>query len=71
MELIYNKVFLKHDTGSHPENKRRLESFEELKETPILNGEEYFGPVHFKQYIYRVREACENPMAFTNALLIL
>lgn len=60
MELIYNKIFLDHDTGDHPENKKRLEAFGNIKETILKDGEKYLELVHTKQYIDRVREACKH-----------
>lgn len=60
MKLIYNKIFLEHDTGMHPENKKRLESLGDLPETKIMNGEKYLNLVHTKKYIGQVRKACKN-----------
>ncbi|MBU1255571.1 histone deacetylase [Patescibacteria group bacterium] len=51
MNLIYNKIFLKHETGEHLENKKRLEVFGDLLETEIENGEKYLELVHSKIYI--------------------
>ena len=58
MKIIYNKIFLEHDTGMHPENKKRLESLGKLPETEIENGEKYLELVHTKDYINLVKEAC-------------
>jgi acetoin utilization deacetylase AcuC-like enzyme len=63
MEIIYNKIFLEHDTGMHPENKKRLASivdFGKLKERDVENGEKYLGLIHDKDYIKKVKEACKN-----------
>mgnify|MGYP003704689963 CR=1 FL=1 len=52
MEIIYNKVFLEHDTGMHPENKKRLECFKKLKEEKkpipkfVSRTKEQYGFVH-------------------------
>ena len=59
MKIIYNKIFLEHDTGMHPENKKRLEACGELPETKIENGEKYLELFHTKEYINHVKEACE------------
>jgi len=59
MKIIYNKIFLEHDTGMHPENKKRLEACENLKETKIENGEKYLELVHTKEYIDKIKEACK------------
>jgi len=58
MEIIYNKVFLEHDTGMHPENKKRLECFGKLKEEKIESGEKYLSLIHDKYYVQKVKEAC-------------
>jgi acetoin utilization deacetylase AcuC-like enzyme len=57
MKRIYNKVFLQHDTGMHPEGRQRLECFEDVEDTEVDNGEQYLELVHTKQHIQRVREA--------------
>jgi acetoin utilization deacetylase AcuC-like enzyme len=59
MNLIFNKIFLEHDTGMHPENRKRLLSLGELPETEIENGERYLELVHTREYIKRVKEACK------------
>ena len=57
MRIIYNSVFLKHDTGMHPESKKRLECFGLLPETKVPNGEQYLELFHAPEYINRFREA--------------
>lgn len=59
MELIYNSVFLEHDTGMHPESKKRLEPFADLPNTPIIDGTPYLELIHSPQYIQEVRDASE------------
>jgi len=59
MKPIYNKIFLEHDTGMHPENKRRLEVLK-LRSNKVLNGERYLYLVHSKKYIKRVKDTCSN-----------
>ncbi len=56
MNLIYNKIFLKHETGDHLENKKRLEVFGDLPETEIENGEKYLELVHSKKYIEYIKK---------------
>lgn len=56
MNLIYNKIFLKHETGDHAENKKRLEVFGDLPETEIENGKKYLELVHSKKYIEYIKE---------------
>jgi len=59
MKLIYNKIFLEHDTGMHPENKKRLESLGNIPETEIKDEEKYLELVHTKDYIKHVKETCK------------
>jgi len=58
MQLIYNSIFLEHDTGTHPENKDRLVSLGELPETEIESGEKYLSLVHTPEYIENVKAIC-------------
>lgn len=58
MNFIYNSVFLKHDTGSHPESAKRLLSLGRLEETVIQSGEQYLTLVHTDEYINKVKEYC-------------
>ncbi len=59
MKLIYNPVFLQHDTGMHPENAKRLEAFEDLPTTPVPDGSEWLPLVHTSHHIEKVRTACD------------
>jgi hypothetical protein len=56
MKLIYNSIFLDHDTGMHPENRKRLIAMGDLKETTVKNGEEYLSLVHNDDYIEFVKD---------------
>ncbi len=58
MDIIFNKIFLEHDTGGHPENKNRLLSLGNLPEAKIEGGEEYISLVHKEEYIEQMKEAC-------------
>ncbi|MBT4824579.1 histone deacetylase [Candidatus Woesearchaeota archaeon] len=67
MKLIYNKIFLEHETGTHPENKARLLAFQGIEETPlseIPNGEQFLRLVHGRRHIRRVQEASVNEIPF-------
>lgn len=57
MKLIYNPIFLDHDTGMHPENRKRLEAFGNLPVSDIINGEEYLSLMHTPDYIQQVKDA--------------
>lgn len=59
MELIYNRVFLEHDTGMHPESKKRLLAFDNLPDTGLIDGLPYLELVHSKPYIEKVKAACK------------
>ena len=58
MDILYNRVFMLHETGHHPEGARRLAPFEVLPDSDLLNGEELLGLVHRRDYIDSVKEAC-------------
>lgn len=58
MNLIYNKIFLEHDTGMHPENAGRLQFFD--KESKVENGEKYLELVYGKDYIELIKKASSN-----------
>ena len=59
MEIIYNRVFLEHETGMHPENRKRIETFADLKDNPIPDGASYLPLIHTPAYIQKVKEACQ------------
>lgn len=58
MNFIYNSIFLQHDTGMHPENRKRLSSFDYLPNTPLPDGRNYLELVHSPAYIEHVQRAC-------------
>lgn len=58
MDLLFNRVFLQHQTGLHPETAKRLDGFLGLPDCKLRSGEPYLALVHDKKYIERVREAC-------------
>ena len=69
--FVYSPVYLKHNTGSHPENSSRLTAIinwiekENLTEklinlTPIPATVEQISLIHDKKYIHNVKEACDN-----------
>ncbi len=58
MEILYNSVVLQHETGMHPESKKRLEVFTDLQETDLFDGTPYLELVHTREYIEQVRQAC-------------
>ncbi len=58
MKLIYNDIFLDHNTGNHPENKLRLVPFSNVPVSGIIDGEDYLGLVHNGQYIADVQQKC-------------
>jgi len=60
MKLFYNPVFLEHDTGMHPENKKRLTSLGDLPITKLESGEKYLKLVHSPEYIEKVKRVSES-----------
>jgi len=60
VKIIFNKIFLEHDTGMHPENRKRLEALGDLEETKIEDGEKYLSLFHKKDYIKRVKILAES-----------
>jgi acetoin utilization deacetylase AcuC-like enzyme len=58
MDLIFNKIFLEHITGMHPESPKRLEQFLEFEPTETQSGEAYLELIHSKDYIQKVKNAC-------------
>lgn len=58
MNLLYNNIFLQHDTGMHPENPKRLETFSGLHPAEILDGTPFLELVHHPAYIQKVKQAC-------------
>lgn len=59
MKLLYHPAVLEHDTGLLPENRKRIEAFDNLTPEPlILDGEPYLELVHPKTYIETVRLHC-------------
>ena len=59
MDIIYNKIFLEHDTGMHPENKKRLMVCDGLSESRLVNGEPYLNLVHDEAYINHIKLFCQ------------
>lgn len=57
MKLIFNKIFLQHDTGSHPESIKRLLAFPDVPETDIIDGTPYLGLVYGPEYIELIKNA--------------
>ena len=63
MEYIYHPAFLEHDTGYHPENKNRLQSFTSMDPSPLEEAHEYLDLVHNREHIKKVRECCSSGTA--------
>lgn len=59
MQFIYNKIFLEHDTGIHPESSRRFDYLKNIPETKVINGEKYLNLVHPESYVEYVKGACK------------
>jgi acetoin utilization deacetylase AcuC-like enzyme len=63
MDIIYDPIFLDHDTGYHPENANRLKALGDLKKTHFENGEKYLDLVHQHDYIKTVKKASAHQQA--------
>ena len=57
MKLIFNDIFLEHDTDMHPENRKRLEAFSGLDSVEIIDGAPYLELVHTPDHIDLIRSA--------------
>lgn len=60
MNLIYNDIFLSHDTGMHPENIKRLKSLGALESTDINCDAQILKLIHTQAYIDHVIHVCRN-----------
>ena len=58
MKIVYNKIFLAHDTGNHPENKSRIEPFTGQPEVKIPYEENILSLIHDKKYIEGIKQIC-------------
>jgi len=58
MKLLYNPIFLEHQTGMHPESHRRLQAFHLPYSNTALDGTPYLKLVHGDAYIQQVEDAC-------------
>jgi len=63
MDVFFDPLFLKHDTGSHPENAGRLNLIlgalgDKFKKP--RNGEEFLPLVHTLEYIMEVKRMCDS-----------
>ncbi|MFT5384457.1 MAG: acetoin utilization deacetylase AcuC-like enzyme [Saprospiraceae bacterium] len=58
MNFIYHQIFKEHNTGMHPENKKRLESLGNLKSTSLPFDESVLGIIHEEAYIKMAKEYC-------------
>ncbi len=57
MKILYNPIFLTHETGNHPENKERFRLFKDLPVRDIQNGERFLPLVHTQEYIEYIKRA--------------
>jgi acetoin utilization deacetylase AcuC-like enzyme len=76
LHLIYDAVYLKHDTGAHPENARRLEAIlrtidrdEELsnklvRTAPRPAANEDIVRCHHEDLIFQIESACEQDQGY-------
>jgi len=62
MKFIYHPIFKEHDTGMHPENKKRLEALGEITIADIPFDESLISLIHGTDYIEQVKKYCETGM---------
>lgn len=55
MDLLYNEIVNKHDTGMHPESSKRFDALRPLPETEAIDGSPFLELVHTKDYIEKVK----------------
>jgi acetoin utilization deacetylase AcuC-like enzyme len=79
VSLIYDPVYLKHDTGVHPENARRLESIlraigkdevlsqKLLRVTPKPAHDEDISRCHREDLIHHIESLCERDEMYVDA----
>src|SRR5439155_26574120 len=79
IHLIYDPAFLKHDTGVHPENSRRLEAIPRaIKQDETLSkklvpvppkpaSEEDIERVHREEMFQEIRRLCQEGAHFIDA----
>lgn len=58
MKLLFDDIFLRHLTGSHPECPQRLEAFGALGSMHFPDAEEWLTLVHEPDYVHQVKDAC-------------
>jgi acetoin utilization deacetylase AcuC-like enzyme len=61
MNLLFNTKCLGHDTGNHPESKKRLEAFGVLPQSVFPSDEQYLTLVHTQDYVQKIKEECKTP----------
>ncbi len=59
MDLIYNKIFLRHKAKNHPESPQRFISFGDLEESKIESGEKYLKLIYSDDYIELIKNASQ------------
>ncbi len=69
MKILFNKIFLEHYTGNHPENKNRLDAFKDYESVTFPDGEKYLGLVHNGQYIEDVKDHCDQSLPLGDGIM--
>lgn len=62
MNILFHPSSLEHDTGMHPENKKRIEVFGKLPVTDPGISTDYIQLIHTEEYICRVKQASEQSL---------
>ena len=74
--FVYDDIFLKHNTGSHPENSKRLESINSAIQQvdlrlkflePIKAEDRYIRLIHSEKYIEHVHNTIKSGEHFLDS----
>jgi len=76
---MYDDLFLKHETGNHPENKGRLEAINlAIENSGLLSEIEMIKPIpanekdilriHSREYLARVQKAIKSGSPFLDSM---
>lgn len=63
MDLISHHIFKEHDTGMHPENRKRLDALGTLPDADIPFDESVMKIIHGESYINKVKEYSKTGIA--------
>lgn len=59
MKILFNKIFLEHNTDSDAEGAYRINAFKDIQDTTV-DGEKWITLVHPEPYRNKIKQACDN-----------